>query len=225
MTVNRLSVFGTPHIGIFMYVNNRVAIIPPGLTSSEKDIIRDTLRVELVETKIAGSIAVGALVAGNDNGLILPRTINDEELEYLVENTRGYGINIVVLRSKYTAIGNILLANNKAAIVGEILEKNEVKKIEDALGVEVVQRNIMGLPIPGSLAVITDTGGAIHPDISDKEIVEIEKIMGVEIERATVNAGVPFIKSGLVANNNGVLVGELTTGPEIMRIQRGLGVK
>ena len=225
MTVNRLSVFGTPHIGIFMYVNNRVAIIPPGLTASEKDIIRDTLRVELIETKIAGSIAIGALIAGNDNALILPRTINDEELEYIVEKTREHGIEIVVLRSKYTAIGNILLANNKAAIVGEVLERNEVKKIEDALGVEVTQRNIMGLPIPGSLAVFTDNGGVIHPDISDKEIVEIEKIMGVEIERATVNAGVPFIKSGLVANNNGVLVGELTTGPEIMRIQRGLGVK
>ncbi len=225
MPVNKLSVFGSPHIGIFIFANNSLAVVPPGITSSEKKIIIDTLGVELAETRVAGSTIVGVMMAGNDNGIVLPRTVGDEELDMLAPVMARHDINIVILRSKYTAVGNIILANNKKCIVSEILEKSEVKRIEDALGVEVIQKNIMGLSIPGSLAVITDNGGVVHPDISDSEIVELEKILGIELERTTVNAGIPFIKTGIVANNGGILVGELTTGPEIMRIQRGLGVK
>ena len=105
------------------------------------------------------------------------------------------------------------------------MEREEIARISNALGVEVVQKNIMQLTIPGSLAVVTNNGGVIHPDASDREIRDLELILKVSIERATVNSGVPFIKTGLVANIYGVLVGELTTGPEIMRIQRGLGIR
>ncbi|WFO75842.1 translation initiation factor IF-6 [Desulfurococcaceae archaeon MEX13E-LK6-19] len=224
MALNRLSILGNPNIGVYVFVNDTIAIVPPGLTENEKKMIMETLNVELLETKIAGTIINGIMVAGNNNAVIVPRNILDEELEYLSSTLKKYGINTHVLESRHTALGNIILMNDKVCLLSPSVEEHEAKRIEDIAGVEVVRKTIMGLSIPGSLAVITNKGGVIHPDVSDEELSELESLLGFSLERATVNSGIPFIKTGLIANKYGALVGELTTGPEIMRIQRGLGV-
>ncbi len=225
MEIDKLSVKGSPHIGVYIFVNDQFALVPPGLTSHEKEVLLNTLRInDIVETKIAGSELIGVMVTGNNNGLVLPRNILDEEYEFFRKTLSSYSLNLYISRSKHTAMGNIVLSNTKYAIVGSVLEKQEIPKIKDVLGLEdIIVRDIMYLNIPGSLGVVTDKGGVIHPDISDDELLFLEEYFKVDFERATVNAGIPFIKSGLIANNYGVVVGEKTTGPEILRIRRGLG--
>ncbi len=221
MELSKLRVFGNPHVGVYIFINNEIAIIPPGLDSDVKKVLEETLKVELIESKIAGSILDGVLIAGNDNGVIFPRNILEEEFVFLKKTLSKYGLNTYVSRSRNTALGNLLLVNNKAGIVGSDFEEDEINRIADALDIEISVKNIMYLTIPGSLAVVTDKGGVIHPDVSDDELEELRNILGVFIERATVNSGIPFIKSGLIANNKGIIVGEYTTGPEILRIRRG----
>ncbi len=221
MEIDRIRVFGTPHIGVYIFVNNHIAIVPPGLENNVKNTISEILGVDIIETKIAGSVLNGVLVTGNDNGVILPRNIRDEEYELLSKSLSKYGINTYISRSRNTALGNLFLVNNNAGIVGLEFEQEEIPRVSEILGVEITARNVLNLTIPGSLAVVTDKGGVIHPDVSDDELNELMDIFKVNIERATVNSGIPFIKSGLIANNKGVLVGENTTGPEILRIRRG----
>ncbi|MET1160597.1 MAG: translation initiation factor IF-6 [Thermoprotei archaeon] len=221
MEIDRIRIFGTPHIGVYIFANNSIALVPPGLERKILETISDVLKVDIIETKIAGSILVGVLVTGNDNGVILPRNIREEEYTYLRKTLSKYGINVYITRSYNTALGNLFLVNNRAGIVGTDFERDEVSKVSDTLGIDIIVKNIMELTIPGSLAVINDHGGVVHPDISDKELEELRNLLGIFIERATVNSGIPFIKSGLVANNKGILVGEATTGPEILRIRRG----
>jgi len=223
MEIEKLRIYGSPHIGVYVFVNNHIAIIPPGVEEKIKNVISEVLNVDVVESKIAGSILIGVLIAGNDNGLILPRTLRDDEYEFLKKNTAKYGLNLYISRSKVTALGNVFLVNNNACIVGKEFEQEELKQVSDVLDVEVYHRNILELPIPGSLAVVNDKGGVIHPDVSDSELEDVSKFLRVGLERATVNSGVPFIKSGLIVNNKGIIVGENTTGPEILRIRRGFG--
>ncbi len=222
MNINKLRVYGNPNIGVYVFANDKIAIIPPGLHDDEKNLIIETLNVELIETKVADTVLIGVMIAGNNNGIILPRNTRDEEYTYLKNTLKQYGLSVEILRSKNTALGNLILTNDHAAIVGSELEKAEIQRVQNTLDVEVIQRDILYLTIPGSLAVATNHGGVIHPDISDDELKVVEKIMKIPFERATVNSGIPFIKTGLVANTYGALVGELTTGPEILRIQRGL---
>lgn len=223
--LNKLSILGNPNIGVYIFANDYVAIVPPGLTDTEKQLISDTLNVELIETKIAGTIINGIMVAGNNNVLIVPRNILDEEYNYLISSLKKYDMNVYILKSRHTALGNIILLNDKTCLVPPDLENTCVNVIKDISGVDVVlKKSLMGLNILGSLAVVTNNGGVVHPDISDEELRDLEAIFGFALERATVNSGVPFIKTGLVANKYGALVGELTTGPEIMRIQKGLGI-
>ena len=221
MEIYKLGLMGNANVGVFIYANDKIALVPPTITNDEEKIVREALGVDIIRTTIAGTILHGILVVGNNNGVILPRNTSYEEIDLLSKLLKKYDLNIYLTGSRYTALGNILLVNNKIGIAGEELEDSELEKISDTLGVEIVKKNIMGLPIPGSLAVINDKGGVIHPDVSDEEISELEDILGVGLERSTVNAGIPFIKSGLVANNYGIIVGEATTGPEILRIKRG----
>ena len=50
----------------------------------------------------------------------------------------------------------------------------------------------------------------------------IKKVFKVDVMIGTVNHGVPMIGSGLVANVNGAIVGSLTTGIEMGRIEEAL---
>ncbi len=222
LEILKLRIKGSIHVGVYVFANDYIGFIPPGLTSSEKEAIMEILDIELVETKIAETDLVGVFVAGNNNGVILPRNILDDEIERLKPFLVKHDLNMYISRAKHTAMGNIVLANNRAAVIGKILEKHEAQKIAETLGVEYVTRDLMYLNIPGSIAVVTDKGGLVHPDISDDELRFLEEFFKVNFERATVNAGIPFIKSGIIANNHGIIVGEETTGPEILRIKRGL---
>ena len=49
---------------------------------------------------------------------------------------------------------------------------------------------------------------------------KISNILGVNVEPATINGGTPFVSSGMLTNNNAIVVGNLTTGPEIMMLTR-----
>ena len=42
----------------------------------------------------------------------------------------------------------------------------------------------------------------------------------VDVEAVTVNGGVPFVASGVIANSKSVVVGTLTTGPELIMLSR-----
>lgn len=222
MELIKLRVKGSVHIGVYVFANDYIGFIPPGLSREEKEAIMNTLDIELVETKIAETDLVGVFIAGNNHGVVLPRNVLDEEVERIKPYLAKHDMNLYISRSKHTAMGNIILSNNRAAIIGEVIEKHEAQKIAEALNVEYMVKDIMYLNIPGSLAIVTDRGGLVHPDISDEELRFLEKFFKVNFERATVNAGIPFIKSGIVANNHGIIVGEDTTGPEILRIKRGL---
>jgi translation initiation factor 6 len=102
------------------------------------------------------------------------------------------------------------------------LNERELEEISDALGVEVERGSVANVPTVGSVLVVTDRGGIVHPEASEEEIEALSKKFGVSIAPGTVNFGVAFIRTGLVANNKGAIVGEDTTGPELARIQMAL---
>ena len=161
------------------------------------------------------------MLSGNNYGLIVPRNIEDEELEKLKKSVRD--MNILVLNSRNNAVGNLLVANDKAALVYPYIEEHLLAPLSDVLGVEVLKTSIAGVPTVGSVLVVTNRGGLVHPDATENEISELTKHLGVPVLTGTVNFGVSFVRTGLVANSKGAVVGEDTTGPELARIQMALG--
>ena len=133
-------------------------------------------------------------------------------------------MRVEVLNLRTTALGNVILANDNAALVYPEFSDAEARQIKEALEVDEVKKGrIAHVSVVGSVGVVTDKGGIVHIDATDEEIKELSELFKTNIDIGTVNFGSAFVRSGLVANNKGILVGSSTTGPEILRIQKALG--
>ena len=113
-----------------------------------------------------------------------------------------------------------MCANDKGAIVSPWLSENDCQTIRDVLGVEVIQKKISGYNQTGSVMVANNTGAAIHPEANEEDMKTFANVLGVKIEQSSINNGIPYVSSGILANNNSIVVGSLTTGPEIMMLTR-----
>jgi translation initiation factor 6 len=132
--------------------------------------------------------------------------------------------NVTVMETKKTAYGNLVLANDFGAVVDPRFKGPTIKQISKTLGVEVVRAEIAGLPYVGSLAVATNKGILAHPLLKDKERKVLEKVFKVPVDVGTVNCGIPYVGTGLIANSHAAVAGSMTTGPEMFIIGNALDV-
>ena len=208
-----------PNIGVYAGANDNLAVIPLEAPESFSTLLSETLGVEVAESTVAGTTVVGVMMALNNNGALVPR--HSSRLE--VEKLEQAGLNVGVIPDRYTALGNLVLLNDRGAIASRVFTKSSVKIMEDALGCEVVLRDLGGYKIVGSLGVATNKGALLHPNLDEKELDWAEEVLKVEVDIGTVNQGVGYVKTGIVANSKGALIGSATTGPEIARIEDSLG--
>jgi translation initiation factor 6 len=138
-----------------------------------------------------------------------------EELEALQE---AFDVPIILLESKLTALGNLILTNDHAALVSTEFSTRDIKAIREALGVEVEAKTIAGSDLVGSYCVVTNQGLLAHTDVSEEELEWLSSFFAVESDIGTINCGVPYISIGLLATIKAAAAGFETTGPELMRI-------
>jgi len=219
--IERLTIYGSYSIGVFFLSTDKYVLAPHDTPKKTITLLEDILNVNVITTTVGGSVLIGVLASGNSNGLLLPYYSSDDELKYLRSQLH---INVVRLPSKRTALGNIILTNDNAAIVNPNLEVNAKKVISDTLNVDVIPSLIAGFKVVGAVGVATNKGCLIHPLASEEELKNISNILKVKVDVGTVNAGFPILGVGLVANSNGALVGGLTTGPELAHIEYSLGL-
>jgi translation initiation factor 6 len=219
MPIILADVFGSPNIGVYCFANEKIAIVPPGLTTRKISQFAETLGVEVCNTTIAGSTLVGALVTGNSNAILVPHTIHDYELKRIQEFAK-----VVVVNSRWTALGNVILTNDNGAVIHPEASSNVLKAVNDELKVESAFGKLGRLPFVGALGVATNKGAMLSPNTSQEELGVVKMALHVETDLSSTNGGVPFVKSGILANSKGAVVGPLTRGAELMQISRTLGL-
>ena len=136
-------------------------------------------------------------------------------------------INIekIELEGTYSnALGNLILANNKKAIIQDrIYNMNHkaIETIEDILDVEAIPFSTRLTDAIASYILVNSRGIVFSPLFTHDEIDNIREIFGFPKSRtiiSTINMGLPIIRGGAVANDHGLLVGNRTTGIELARI-------
>jgi translation initiation factor 6 len=214
-----VKVFGTSSVGVFLATNNSVTFLPPDVPEKIDDLVRGTLRTSIARFTIAKSPLLGVFIVVNDNGVLLsPLALEDE-----VRLFKSLGLNVEVLNTKYTAVSNLILANNKTALVSPLLEPQLRKVVADVLGVEVIVDTVANNPLVGALAVLNSRGLLVAPEATDEDIKKLSEYFKVRVDVGTVNKGKSFLRGGIVVNDHGALVGDETAGPELMRITHVLG--
>ncbi|AFS80122.1 translation initiation factor IF-6 [Candidatus Nitrosopumilus koreensis AR1] len=217
MDIIKFDVYRGPNIGVYISVNDSIILLPMGFAKTKAEKISKYLGVEYLFTSIANTRLIGALCVMNNKGILLPKTAYQNEYDFLKKET---DLEIGVLDSKLTALGNVICANDKGAVVSPWLSKEDCQTISDVLGVETIQKKIAGFNQTGVVLVANNSGAAIHPEADEEDMKTFSNLLGVKIEQSSINNGIPYVSSGILANNNCIVVGSLTTGPEIMMLTR-----
>jgi translation initiation factor 6 len=221
MGLHLIDIYRSPNIGVFLKGNEKFILVPKGLAQTKTDRLCDGLQVSAVPASIGESRLLGPLVSMNSNGILVSRLA--EEVEIL-EIRRATGMNVSRLDSKLTAVGNLVVGNDRCALVSPALDSRAMAQVRDVLGTEVERFPIGEYHQVGSFVVATNNGAAVYPGLDEKEVGRIGAFLGVDAYPTSVNSGVPYVASGIVANSRNAVVGSQTTGPELVFITRALGV-
>jgi len=219
VTVYLSSIVGSPSIGVYSLATENIVIIPRMVPKQKAQEYADWLNTKLVYTSISGSVLTGALACANSNGMLLPSSVREEEL---TEIRSVFDATITIMETKKTAYGNLVLANDNGAVADPRLKEADIKKIADTLGVEVLQTEIAGLPYVGSLGAATNKGVLVHPLLKEEERKVLEQALKVPVDVGTINCGIPYVGTGLIANSKAAVAGSMTTGPEMFIIANAL---
>jgi len=208
-----------PSVGVFCRTNDNVAFIRKALSKKVKKKIVAAIDVELVELSIADATIVGSLLAFNSKGAVVTDFVDIDTIKVI----KDQGFDVCVISDRLNAAGNDILVNDYGALVHPDLEKESIEEIEATLNVPVSKGTIGSLKTVGMAAVVTNKGLLCHPKVTDEETRLLEEVFDVNVMIGTVNHGSPVIGSGLVANTKGAIIGKLTTGIEMGRIEEALG--
>ena len=218
--MQRLAFAGSAYVGVFARATDSCVLVRPDVDDDVVADLTDELEVPAIETTVAGSSTVGALATGNENGLLVSSRILEYERETLESEV---DVPVAELPGTINAAGNVVLANDYGAYVHPDLPREAIRIVTDTLEVPVERGDLAGVRTVGTAAVATNAGVLCHPKATDAELDLLEETLDVRADVGTVNYGAPLVGSGLIANENGYIVGEQTTGPELGRIEDALG--
>lgn len=217
-----LSLNGDPHIGVFTRVFEDIAFVPVDSPEEFRAKIAEALEVEVIPTFIQGSSVIGLLLTGNSRGFVCSGLIHDSELDLLQE----YG-DVLLLGEEMNAAGNVILTNDKFAVVHPDMSSEMRKLVSEFLKVEVIPMSFAGVGTVGMAGACTNTGVLLPARSSPDEILHLENSISdaedISIGTGSVNMGTGLIGTGLLVNSKGYLAGNTTTGFELGRIEDVFG--
>ncbi|MBS1266348.1 MAG: Translation initiation factor 6 [Candidatus Woesearchaeota archaeon] len=219
MGIDILSFRGNPNIGLFTYCNDKFCLVGNSVREDNVEKLKKNLEVDVHQIRLAGTDLVGVFAAGNNNCLLVPDIVFEQELKVLDK----LDINYKIINTKLTALGNNILCNEHGAIINSDFEDSAAQQIEEALQVRVKKADIASLNIVGALCVCREKKGLVSINASKNEIQFIYEFLGFNCTPTTISRGTPYLKSGIINNSKGMLISELSTGVEISQADTGLG--
>jgi translation initiation factor 6 len=217
MAIYRYTFYKSPNIGIFVKANDSLVLVPHGFADTKSEKLAEYLQVREMRASVADTRLLGPMSVMNNNGILLPSIASDEEVESIRQASK---LNVERVGSRLTAIGNLIAANDNGAIISPLLKDEVSRQVQDVLGVPAHTMAVGGFVQAGSMIVATNVGAAVTPRASEDEVKAVAEILQVPAEAVTVNGGMPFLSSGIVANSKSVVVGTLTSGPELIMMSR-----
>ena len=207
-------------IGVFAKLTNAYCVVSDTGSESFYSLFESDIgsEIPIIHTSIGGTKNIGRLTCGNKNGLLVPNTTTEQELQNLKNNLPD--IEIKIIESRFTALGNVISCNDNVAIVHPELDKETEEIISDTLGVEVIRKTIAGNVLVGSYCVVSNKGGLVHPMTSKAELDELSNLFKIPMVAGTINRGSDLISAGCCVNDFAGFIGSDTTSAELKIFNR-----
>ncbi len=218
----KLAFNGDPNIGMYGVATDKFVLLGKSVPQKYVKEIEEALEVPVIQINVYGTSLVGIFIVATSRTVLVPDLIFEAELKEIVHKLKPLGVEVKTIKTQHTALCNNILVNDKVGIISTEYDKTTTKKISEALGIKAIQLDLMGSNVPGSIGVLTNKGAIFGSNLSDDEIKKIEKLTGFEIGLGSINMGSPLMHSGVMANSNGFLIGSLSSGYEISRVDESL---
>ncbi|KAM0674470.1 eukaryotic translation initiation factor 6 [Gurleya vavrai] len=201
---------GSCEIGAYTLLTNSYCIIGKSTSRNFYSSFQEKLDIPICETLINTITTVGSLCVGNKNGLLLPNTTTDVEMQH-IRNSLGDDLKIRRSSERLNALGNNILCNDRFALVHPELDDETVQNIQSVLQVEVIRHSLGGEALIGSFGRMNNVGMLVHAKMSSEEQEEMSELLEVQVIAGTVNKGGETIGGGLVVNDFIAYYGHRTT--------------
>jgi translation initiation factor 6 len=217
----KTSIASNTYVGLCGFATDTFCLV--GFSTPQKTIdeLKQTLQVPVYPISIAGTALVGVFVTGTSEHILVPHIIYDDELATLKKLLPQ--VQFHVIDSRHTALANIFCFHQKALLYSKVVEKTVIDSLQTFISQPLIKTDIADCEVPGSCIVFGKNGALIHPLAPDAQLDEFEKLFGVPFTKSTVNWGSPYVKTGIIANKNGFVIGHTSSGPEVQNADLGLG--
>lgn len=155
----RVQFEGNNDIGVFSKLTNSYCLVAIGGSENFYSVFESELSeaIPVIHASIAGCRIIGRMTVANRNGLIVPSTTTDQELQHLRNSLPD---NVVVQRveERLSALGNVIACNDYVAVVHPDLDRETEEIIADALKVEVFRHSLANQTLVGTYCSISNQG-------------------------------------------------------------------
>jgi len=211
---------GNNEVGVFAKLTNAYCLVAIGGSENFYSIFEGELSdaIPVVHTSIAGCRIIGRMCAGNKNGLLVPNSTTDQELQH-IRNSLPDSVKIQRVEERLSALGNVVACNDYVALVHPDLDKETEEILADVLGVEVFRQTVADNVLVGSYCALSNQGGLLHPKTKVEDLDELSSLLQVPLVAGTVNRGSDVIGGGMVVNDWTAFCGLDTTATELAVIE------
>ncbi len=211
MKTEIMSFNGMNSVGLYGLAADKYVLVGQEVREETTKELEKIFSMPVYRITIAGTSLIGVFLNYANGKLLVPSIAFESELKKLDK----LGIDFEVIDTKYTCLGNNMLFGEKEGIVNPNYSESFTRKLGEKLGIKLHRMKISGIESVGSICVVGSGKGVVSNDISEEEFEEMQKILGVELTPGTINMGSEYIKSGLLVNKNGLIIGKGSGGPEI----------
>jgi len=216
----RVQFEGNNEVGVFAKLTNAYCMVAIGGSENFYSIFESELSeaIPVIHASIGGCRIIGRLTVGNKNGLLVPNTTTDQELQHL-RNSLPDSVRIQRVEERLSALGNVIACNDYVAIVHPDLDRETEEILVDTLKVEVFRQTIANQVLVGSYCTLSNQGGLVHPRTNVEAQNELSSLLQLPLIAGTVNRGSEVIGAGMVVNDWSAFCGFDTTSTELSLVE------
>src|SRR3989338_2046241 len=200
------SIMGYAQVGVFCATNDEITLVPLSTPAHFVSTVKKVLGTDVIKMNLCNSQLLGLFSTCSNSEIIIPHIAQQHEIDTLKDNFK----KVIVSDSALTAIGNLVVMNDNVTLVSSDLKNHNQLNAKPF--------KLKATVLIGSGIVATNQAFIAHPETTDAELEQLKDLLKVEGDVGTVNFGNPYVRAGLLANSNGIIAGNLSSGPELNRI-------